>query len=151
MSQSLANVILHIVFSTKYRTPWLKDVAVREELYAYLATCLKTLDSPAIKINGTSDHVHILCNLSRNHAIKTIVGDIKADSSGWIKTQGPSYRDFYWQAGYGAFSVSQSNVEQVKQYIENQELHHRQMSFQDEFRQICERHGVHIDERYVWE
>ncbi len=151
MSQSLANVILHLVFSTKSRRPWLQATDVREELYKYLATILKSLESPPIVINGVLDHVHILCRLSRNHAIKTVLGEIKADSSKWIKTKGAAYADFYWQAGYGAFSVSQSKVDDVRRYILEQERHHQRMTFQDEFREICLRHGIEIDEQYVWE
>ena len=88
--------------------------ANQAELYKYLATSLKSLDSPSIIVNGVSDHVHILCRLSRNHAIKTVLGNIKADSSKWIKTKGDAYRDFHWQAGYGAFSVSQSLTDDVE-------------------------------------
>ncbi len=151
MPQSLANVILHLVFSTKNRYPWLQTTDVREELYKYLATILKSLESSAILINGVSDHVHVLCRLSRNYAIKTILGEIKADSSKWIKTKGAAYADFHWQAGYGAFSVSQSKVDDVRNYILEQERHHRRMTFQDEFREMCLRHEIEIDERYVWD
>ncbi len=150
MSQTLSRIIVHVIFSTKHRTPWLKDGEIRRELYRYLATVLKTLDSPAIAINGTEDHVHILFLLSRNHALKKIIGDVKADSSKWIKTKGRGLDQFYWQAGYGAFSVSESKLDDVKTYIVNQEEHHRQRSVRDEFRQICEKHHVEIDEEYVW-
>ncbi|MFV2070282.1 MAG: transposase [Pirellulales bacterium] len=151
MSQSLANVIVHFVFSTKGRHPWLTEHAHCVELYKYMATSLKTFDSPSIIINGVSDHVHILCRLSRNHAIKTVVGNIKADSSKWIKTKGEVYRDFHWQAGYGAFSVSQSRADDVQRYIAQQETHHKRMTFQDEFRTLCRRNEVELDERYAWD
>ena len=150
MPQSLSRIIVHVIFSTKHRTPWLKDKEIRRELYRYVATILNTLESPAITINGTEDHVHILCSLSRNHALKKIIGDVKADSSKWMKTKARGLEHFYWQAGYGAFSVSESKLDDVKAYIVNQEEHHRQRSFRDEFRQICERHRVEIDEKYVW-
>jgi REP element-mobilizing transposase RayT len=151
MPQSLAKVLIHIVFSTKNRTPWLQDEGTRKELHAYMATVLQTMESPALIINGVEDHVHILCLLSRKHAIRQIVEDVKKNSSKWIKTKGGVYKDFYWQAGYGVFSVSESKVDEARRYIGNQEEHHKTMTFQDEFRKLCVRHGVAIDERYVWD
>jgi putative transposase len=151
MPQSLAKVVIHIVFSTKHRKPWLKDEAIRQELYAYMAKILKSLDSPAIIINGVEDHVHVLCLLSRNYAIKRILEELKTEPSKWIKKKGPQYGDFYWQGGYGVFSVSESKIQEVKTYIENQKEHHRRMTFQEEFRRMCQRHGIEIDERYVWD
>jgi REP element-mobilizing transposase RayT len=152
MPQSLAKVIVHIVYSTKHRKPWLHDPSVRSELCAYAATVLKQdVDSPAILINAVEDHIHILCLLSRKFAIMEVVKKSKTETSKWIKKQAAMLKDFQWQAGYGIFSVSQSNVEQVKRYIGNQDEHHKRMSFQDEFREICRRHGIEIDERYVWD
>lgn len=152
MSQSLAKVYVHIIFSTKNRTPWLKDSDLRSELFAYMATVLKNdVDSPALIINGVEDHVHVLCRLSRKFAIMDVLKAAKTETSKWIKNQGPGLKDFAWQGGYGIFSVSQSNVEEVKRYITNQEEHHKKMSFKEEFREICRRHGVEIDERYVWD
>lgn len=151
MPQSHARVALHLTFSTKNRYPWLKDRELCRELYAYMATILKNLDSPAVLINGAADHVHILFHLSRNRAIKTIVEEVKKEPSKWMKKQGEEYKDFYWQAGYGVFSVSHSNIEVVRRYIENQEEHHRQRTFQEEFRIMCAKHGIEIDERYVWD
>jgi hypothetical protein len=116
-----------------------------------MATILKGLESPAILINGVEDHVHVLFTLSRNYAVKKIVQDVKADSSLWIKKKGVAYSEFHWQAGYGAFSVSQSNLEAVLQYIRDQEEHHRTRSYQDEFRRLCELYEIEIDERYVWD
>ncbi len=149
MPQSLANVIVHIVDSTKHRRPWLKDPNLRSELYAYKATILKNVDSQPILIGGVEDHVHILCLLSRKYAIKDVVQQSKTETSKWIKKQGPAYQDFHWQSGYGIFSVSQSNVDQAKRYVAGQEEHHRSMSYQNEFREICRRHGIDIDERYA--
>jgi putative transposase len=151
MPQSLAKVAIHIVYSTKHRTAWLKEEGIRRELYAYMATVLKAVESPAILIGGVEDHVHILCLLSRNYAIKKVVEEVKTEPSKWIKKKGAQYRDFHWQAGYGVFSVSESMIGQVKAYIEGQEEHHRRMTFQEEFRRMCARHGVEIDERYVWD
>jgi putative transposase len=152
MPQSLAKVAVHLVYSTKNRVALLSDSNLRRELYAYSATILKNnVDSPAIIIGGAVDHVHILCLLSRKYAIKDVVEEVKTETSKWLKKQLPLLADFHWQAGYGIFSVSESNIEQVKYYIANQEEHHRLMSFQEEFRLLCERHGIQIDERYVWD
>jgi len=152
MPQSLAKVIVHIVYSTKHRKPWLHDPRIRSELYAYNATVLRNdVDSPAILINGVEDHIHILCRLSRKFAVMDVIKVSKTETTKWLKRQGQHLSDFQWQAGYGAFSVSSSNVEQVKRYIAQQEEHHKRMSFQDEFRELCKRHGVEIDERYVWD
>jgi len=150
MAQSLAKVYVHLIFSTKGRTRWLTG-EVRNELHAYLVGILRNLDSPSILVNSVDDHVHVLFCLSRNHAIKTVVEKIKASSSKWVKDKWPALRSFHWQNGYGAFSVSQSNVRSAKQYIANQEEHHRNMTFQEEFRRFLERYQVAYDERYVWD
>jgi REP element-mobilizing transposase RayT len=149
MSQSLTVNLIHLIYSTKNRLPCL-ETAIRPALYAYKAGILKQWDSPALLINGVEDHVHILFSLSKKHALIKVVEEVKRGSSKWIKTQGPQFADFHWQNGYGAFSVSQSNVEQVREYIANQEEHHRKKTFQEEFRQFLEKHGLEYDERYVW-
>jgi REP element-mobilizing transposase RayT len=151
MPQSLARVVLHVVFSTKNRIPFLKDADLRSRSHAYLAGVLQNVHCEPILVNGAEDHVHILCNLSRTTTIADLVEEAKKNSSKWIKEQGPSCRDFFWQAGYGAFSVSQSNIEKVRDYVGNQAEHHRKVSFQDEFRMLCSKHGIEIDERYVWD
>jgi REP element-mobilizing transposase RayT len=116
-----------------------------------MAGTLQEIESPALLVNGVEDHIHILNVLSRNLAIAKLIEKIKSSSSKWIKQKGPAYRSFYWQSGYGAFSVSESQKEVVLRYIANQEQHHRQQSYQDEFRELCRRHGLAIDERYVWD
>ena len=152
MSQSLAKVLVHIVYSTKGRRPWLKDEDIRQQLYAYKATILRdNVDSPALIIGGVEDHIHALCLLSRNFAIKKVIEEAKTETTKWLKKQGPQYTDFHWQSGYGIFSVSESNAEEVKRYIANQPEHHKQKSFQDEYRELCRRHSIEIDERYVWD
>ena len=152
MPQSLAKVLVHIVYSTKGRRPWLQDDEVRKQLYAYKATILRdNVDTPALIIDGVEDHVHALCLLSRKFAIKNVIEEAKTETTKWLKKQGPQYADFHWQAGYGIFSVSESNAEQVRQYIADQVRHHKKLTFQDEFRILCERHGIEIDERYVWD
>ena len=152
MPQSLAKVVVHLVFSTKNRTPWLQGQELRQEFFAYMATILRNnVDSPAILINGVEDHVHVLGLLSRKFAIMDVVQEAKTETSKWLKKQSPALSTFAWQAGYGIFSVSESNIPAVKSYIENQEDHHRRMSFQDEFRELCKRHGIEWNERYVWD
>lgn len=151
MPQSLARVILHVVFSTKDRVPFLKDPKLRAGLHAYFAGVLQKIECEPILIGGVQDHVHILCNLSRTITIAGMIEESKKSSSKWVKKQGPSYRDFFWQGGYGVFSVSQSKVEKVRAYVAAQEKHHRKVAFQDEFRSLCRKHDVELDERYVWD
>ncbi len=151
MPQSLAQVYLHIVFSTKSRKTFLQDEELRRECHAYLAGACKNLDSPSLKVGGTEDHVHMLCVLSREQTVSDLVRDLKRESSKWIKTKSPALGAFYWQQGYGAFSVSPSHVEALRGYIANQEEHHRSETFQDEFRRLMEKYGIEYDERYVWE
>jgi putative transposase len=152
MPQSLANVLLHLVYSTKDRQPWLDDPQLRRELFAYKATILRDkVDSPALTIGGVADHVHILLSLSRNFAIKDVLEEAKTETTKWLKKQKTSLKDFHWQAGYGVFSVSQSNAPKVKAYIANQEMHHARGTYQAEFRMLCRRHGIEIDERYAWD
>ena len=150
MSQSLAKILTHIIFSTKHRRALIAP-SVQEELKAYLIGALKNLDSPSLETNCAPDHVHILCCMSKNLALTMLLEQIKKSSSKWIKTKGPAFTEFYWQTGYGAFSVSESNVDAVRDYIKRQEEHHRRMTFQEEFRQFLERHKVDYDERYVWD
>ena len=152
MPQSLAKVLVHIVYSTKGRHPWLKDENIRRQLYAYKAIILRdNVDTPALIIGGLEDRIHALCLLSRKVAIKDVIEEAKTETTKWLKKQGSSYADFRWQSGYGIFSVSESNAERVKQYIANQVEYHKKNSFQDEFRAVCQRHGIEIDERYVWD
>jgi REP element-mobilizing transposase RayT len=149
MPQSLAKNTIHLVFSTKNRVPCLND-AIRPRVYAYLAGILQHWESPAIVIGGHTDHVHVLFLLSKNHALKTIVEELKKGSSKWIKTLGDESAHFAWQNGYGAFSVSESKVADVKKYIERQAEHHRRMTFQDELRQLLAGHGIAVDEGNLW-
>jgi len=150
MPQSLTKLHIHLIFSTKLREPLLLR-PFRERVHAYLATVLNNLDSPAQKIGGMSDHVHILFRMSKNHALAKVVETVKTSSSKWIKTQDPALRAFHWQNGYGGFSVSPLQVEAAVQYIDHQEEHHRAVSFQDEYRKFLQTYGVEYDERYVWD
>ncbi|MGD9855461.1 MAG: IS200/IS605 family transposase [Planctomycetaceae bacterium] len=150
MSQSLVKNLVHLVYSTKHRQSWIPD-DVGPALYAYQAGIFKQWESPAITIGGTEDHVHALFSLSKNHALMKIVEEVKKGSSKWMKAEGSRNEAFYWQSGYAAFSVSQSNIDAVRRYIETQKEHHRGMTFQDELRELLRRHGVDFDERYVWD
>ena len=151
MPQSVAKVAIHIVFSTKHRKPWMRTPELQQELFAYMAAILKRqVDSPALMVGGVEDHVHALCLLSRKFPIMKVIEKAKTETSKWIKKQPLVASNFAWQGGYGAFSVSESNIPQVKKYIQDQAIHHQRMSFQDEFRQLCERHGVKLDEQYAW-
>lgn len=150
MPQSLARLHIHLVFSTKNREPLITD-PVRDSLHAYMATVLQNLGCTPVLINSVEDHAHLLFDLSRTVSISQVVEDVKKASSKWIKTQGAAFAAFAWQSGYGAFAVSESNVETVHEYIANQREHHRKKSFQDEYRQFLERHGIAFDERYVWD
>jgi REP element-mobilizing transposase RayT len=150
MPQSLARLHVHLIFSTKHRERLITD-PVREMLHAYIATVLQNLGCAPVLVNSVEDHVHILFELSRTVSVSQAVEEVKKTSSKWIKTQGAGFAGFSWQAGYGAFAVSESNVPSVREYIVGQQEHHRRKSFQEEFRAFLERHGVAYDERYVWD
>ena len=150
MGQSLAKLVVHLIFSTKDRLPVLTP-AIREELNAYMVGVLRELESPALLVNSVADHVHILVMLSKNVALAKAVEEVKKSSSKWVKTQGAEFGDFHWQNGYGGFSVSQSSLDAVKRYIADQEEHHRRRTFQEEFLAFLQRHRVEYDKRYVWD
>lgn len=151
MPQSLVQLYTHLVFSTKHRKVYLKDDALRAKLHAYLAGTCKNLESPSLVIGGVEDHVHVLCRLSKTISVSVMIRELKRESSKWIKTQSPVLSSFHWQNGYGAFSVSPSHVDDLTRYIANQVEHHRTETFQDEFRRLCRKYGIEIDERYVWD
>jgi len=148
--QSLPRLHTHLVFSTKNRQRILR-ANVRQSLHAYMATVLQNIGCPAVLINSVEDHVHILFDLARTVSVSEAVEDVKKHSSKWIKTQGTDFANFAWQAGYGAFAVSESNVPTVRDYIANQQERHRRNTFQEEYRTFLERHGVAYDEKYVWD
>jgi putative transposase len=150
MSQSLAAIYVHLIFSTKNRQPLIRP-EIEEELRRYQAGILRDLDSPMIAGGGTADHIHILLRLGRKTSIADVVEELKKSSSKWIKTKGPEFSDFYWQSGYGAFSIGQSGIEDVKCYIANQKEHHRKRTFQEEFRAFLVKYDIAYDERYVWD
>jgi len=150
MPQSLSKVIVHIIFSTKNREPFL-DSDVRPRIHAYLATISRDLGAERVHIGGVSDHVHIVTTLPRTLSQAKFIEHIKKTSSKWIKALDVRYRGFFWQRGYGAFSVSPSQLDSVLDYINDQQEHHRTRSFQEEYRELLRKLGVDFDDRYVWD
>jgi putative transposase len=149
--QSLANILVHAVFSTQGRRPDLRDEELRDELHRYLGGILTNLVCAPIAIGGTEDHVHILSRLGRTCDAASMIKELKRGSSIWLKTKSPELKNFAWQSGYSIFSVSYSQTDSVKRYIANQVEHHRKISFQDEFRELLKRHALAFDERYIWD
>jgi REP element-mobilizing transposase RayT len=150
MPQSLARILVHVVFSTKHRQPLIKP-EIEDELFKYICGICREYQSPALAINGVEDHVHILISLSRKIALSDLLEEVKKGSSKWIKTKGPAYRNFYWQNGFGAFSLGESGVPALKKYIAEQKEHHRKKTFQEEFRAFLELYHIEYDEKYVWD
>ncbi|HEX9630027.1 MAG TPA: IS200/IS605 family transposase [Pyrinomonadaceae bacterium] len=150
MPQSLSSVLVHLIFSTKNRWPFITS-AIERELHPYMASIFRALKSPSLTIGGFDDHVHILFSLARTINIAELVEEVKTDSSKWIKTKGLAFRKFQWQRGYGAFSIGQSQVPALKRYIARQRIHHQRVTFQDEYRKFLESYGITYDERYVWD
>jgi REP element-mobilizing transposase RayT len=149
MPQSLSQVILHIVFSTKDRRPWL-DPAIQPRMHAYLATVCRDCDCQAYRVGGAADHVHIAARLARTVSQAELLEKIKKTSSAWIKSQGEQYAGFFWQGGYGDFSIGWSQLEDLVDYIDGQEQHHRAQSFQEEYRNLLRKYHVEFDEEHVW-
>jgi putative transposase len=150
MAQSLSKVYVHITFSTKYRQE-LIDENIKNRLFEYLGGICKGMECYPVQVGGYKDHVHILCLLSRKVTQMKLLEELKKQSSKWIKTTGTAYSNFYWQNGYGIFSVNPSEVEVVVKYIKNQEVHHKKLSFKEEFKAFLEKYKVEYDERYVWD
>ena len=150
MPQSLVKIIVYFVWSTKDRQRIIEpDIDPR--LWGYISGIIENYGGRMIEAGGDAYHSHILASIGRIE-LSQLVGDVKRESSGWIKKQGPQYRNFYWQRGYGAFSVGQSQVvAAVRHYIRNQKQHHQGSTFQDEFRSLCAKYDVYIDERYCWD
>lgn len=150
MAQSLASILVHLVFSTKGRR-LLIHPKVAPELYSYIAGIARQYDSIVYKIGGIEDHIHLLIALPRTLPLSKVVEEIKKSSSKWMKDRGEDYQDFAWQNGYGAFSIGQSNVDALCAYIQNQREHHQRISFQDEFRQFLKKYQIAFDEKYLWD
>jgi REP element-mobilizing transposase RayT len=148
MPQSLSQIYVHLIFSTKHRQPLLFS-PVREHMHAYLAAVLNNQDSPALEVAGTSDHVHALFRLSKSISLAKTVEEVKTSSSKWVKTQGHGLGSFHRQSGYGGFSEGPAKVEGVAEYTTQQEAHHQVATFQEEHRKLLESHGTEYDERCV--
>jgi putative transposase len=150
MPQSLAHIVVHLVFSTKERQPMLAP-AVRPSLHAYLATVSRNAGCECYRVGGVADHVHLALVLSRTLTIAAMVEELKTSSSKWLKAQSPALAAFAWQRGYGVFSVGAADLAALVAYIDGQEEHHRTRSFQEEYRAFLTQHNVTYDERYVWD
>jgi putative transposase len=150
MPQSISHVLVHLVFSTKGRRPFLTDV-VRSEMHAYLASVLNGSDNICVRVGGVADHVHIALFMARTETMSKIVERLKVSSSKWIKTKGPEYEKFGWQRGYAAFSVGLSDRAALVRYIDGQATHHQRRDFQAEMRAMFRKYGVEYDEQFVWD
>jgi REP element-mobilizing transposase RayT len=150
MGQSLVKNYIHIIFSTKNRAPFIK-APYETELHDYLGGICGRMECQPIKIGGYTDHVHILCMLSKKVALMKLIEEVKSHSSKWVKPKDESLENFYWQDGYGAFSVNPSEIDTVIKYIASQHEHHSKKSFQDEYRAFLKKYNVEYDERYVWD
>jgi putative transposase len=150
MAQSLSKVYVHIAFSTKNRQSLIID-GIKTSLFEYIGGICKGMECYPIIVGGSSDHIHVLCLLSRKVTQMKLLEEIKKQSSKWIKTKGSEFSDFYWQNGYGIFSVNPSEIDVVVKYISNQEEHHKKTTFQDEFRAFLKKYNMDFDERYLWD
>ncbi|NUM56948.1 MAG: transposase [Candidatus Hydrogenedentes bacterium] len=151
MPQSHSAIFIHATWSTKERYPFLRDAGVRGRMCEYVGGVSGKLGCAPIIVGGVEDHVHILARVARTECVADWIKEMKRASSAWVKEADASVRKFQWQAGYGAFSVSYSNIGSVERYIANQDAHHRKQTFQDEFRRFLRKHGIEWDERYVWD
>ncbi len=149
MPQSLSRILIHLIFSTKGREPFIPP-ETQPRLHAYLSGVLGNIGSPSLQVGGVADHVHLLFALGRTVSVAELVEEVKKASSRWMKSEG-GVSAFSWQSGYGAFSIGESQVDALVRYISNQESHHRTMTFQDEYRRVLDRYRVPCDERYLWD
>ena len=150
MSQSLVKISVHLVFSTKGRAPMIHK-RIRPRLHAYIGSVLLANRARLFKAGGTNDHIHLLVSLGKELSVSGAVREIKSKSSGWIHREFPRLNRFAWQGGYGGFSVSESDLQSVKQYIEKQEEHHRRITFKDELRSLLRKHQIDFDETFLWD
>jgi REP element-mobilizing transposase RayT len=150
MPQSLAKILVHIVFSTKHREAVISD-EIRDELHGYMGGILENLEGTLLKAGSVADHIHLLVAQPRTCTPSDLVREVKAGSSKWLRAKAARYARFHWQSGYGAFSISPSHRQALEKYIGNQKEHHRRVTFQEEFRRLLHKYGVPFDERYVWD
>lgn len=150
MSQSLSSILIHIIFSTRKRQPFIFP-EISEDLHLYIAAIARAHNTFIHEIGGVEDHVHLLISLPRDLTVSKLVEEMKKSSSRWMKTKGKESLDFAWQKGYGAFSIGQSSYEDLRAYIQNQKEHHKKISFQEEYRIFLQKYSVSYDEKYVWD
>jgi len=150
MPQSLAQILVHIVFSTKNREPILVD-DLRDDLHGYIGGIIANLSGTLLEAGSVADHIHLLVAHPRTCSPADFIEAVKTGSSKWLKTKGPRYAGFHWQSGYGMFSISPSHRAMLEAYLHGQAEHHRVVSFQDEYRSLCSKYALAIDERYVWD
>ena len=150
MPQSLVSLLVHVVFSTKHREALIAP-EIEADLFAFMTGVLKNHDSRLLAANGTADHVHLLISLSKNIALSHLIQELKKSTSRWVKTRGLKFRNFQWQDGYGAFTVGESGVPALKQYIARQKEKHQKKSFESELVEFLKKYGVEYDERYIWD
>ena len=150
MGQSLVQNYMHIVFSTKHRQPLITG-EIEEELHKYIGGICNRLDCQVLIVGGYVNHIHILCMLSKKIALVKLLEEVKSHSFKWVKTKGKKYQKFYWQDGYGAFSVNPSQVDVVIDYIRNQHIHHQKKTWESEYRSFLKKYNVAYDEKYVWD
>jgi len=150
MAQTLVQIFIHVVFSTKNRADMIKP-EIEKELFAYIGGIAANNNSKLVAAGGTANHIHLLILLSKTIELSELIGDIKRNSSRWIKTKGDSYKTFGWQDGFAAFSVGQTQVPIVKEYIANQKEKHSRQKFEEEMRMFFDKYAIEYDERYVWD
>lgn len=150
MSQSLSQVYIHVVFSTKYRQPII-DEEIEERLFEYIGGICKSLECNPIIVGGHKDHIHVLCSLSKKVTQMSLIEEIKKRSSKWIKTDSHAYSNFYWQSGYGAFSINHTDIDVATRYIKNQKERHSKVNFKEELLAFLRKYEIDYDERYLWE
>ena len=150
MGQSLVQNYIHIIFSVKNRKPLIHE-SIEQELFRYIGGVCKKLESTPLAVGGYKNHIHILCTLSKKVSLVTLIGKVKSKSSKWVKSKGSAYKRFYWQNGYGAFSISSSQIDSIRSYIRKQKDHHQNISFEEEYKDMLKENNVEFDDRYIWD
>lgn len=148
MAQTLTRILVHLIFSTKERARLIPS-ELEKDLYAYLGGICRNLQSPLLDAGGDADHVHLVVSLAKTISVADLLLPLKRDSSSWMKSHGTT--DFYWQDGYAAFSVGESQLPVLHRYLARQKEHHRRKTFKEELLAFLERYKVQYDERYLWE
>lgn len=148
MAQSLCKIYLHIIFHVKTVSPQIANVHL-ERVHSYIGQLVNNTGCKAIRVGGIGDHVHIVCILARNENVAHLVEEVKRNSSRWIKTLTPTYEHFAWQNGYAVFSISQSQINKVIDYVANQAEHHKKQSFREEYLAFLQLYKIEYDDKYV--